>query len=138
MSSVKKLIIFTISLIVIITNLTFANVKYDTNAIVISGGERHTLVLTANNWVWACGANGDGKGGWGGVLGTGSGDSYLFDTTLVQVHDGEMNTDSGYLENINDIDAGWTHSLALDVNGFVWACDSEILLDRIRHLAIIR
>jgi hypothetical protein len=32
-----------------------------------------------------------------------------------------MNTPSDYLEDINDIDAGWTHSLALDVNGFVWA-----------------
>jgi alpha-tubulin suppressor-like RCC1 family protein len=27
----------------------------------------------------------------------------------------------GYLEDIADIDAGWEHSLALDVSGFVWA-----------------
>ena len=26
-----------------------------------------------------------------------------------------------YLQDINDVDAGWTHSLALDVNSFVWA-----------------
>jgi alpha-tubulin suppressor-like RCC1 family protein len=25
------------------------------------------------------------------------------------------------LQDINDVDAGWKHSLALDVNGFVWS-----------------
>jgi len=53
MLSVKKLIIPIISLIVIITNITLADGKYDARAIDISGGESHTLVLTANNWVWA-------------------------------------------------------------------------------------
>ncbi len=32
-----------------------------------------------------------------------------------------MNTPSDYLEDINGFDAGWKHSLALDVNCFVWA-----------------
>jgi alpha-tubulin suppressor-like RCC1 family protein len=29
--------------------------------------------------------------------------------------------DTPYLQDIDDVDAGWTHSLALDVNGFVWS-----------------
>jgi len=29
--------------------------------------------------------------------------------------------DVGFLDDINDFDAGWMHSLALDINGFVWA-----------------
>jgi alpha-tubulin suppressor-like RCC1 family protein len=40
---------------------------------------------------------------------------------LQQVLAGEMETKSGYLENINDISAGWKHSLALDKDGFVWS-----------------
>jgi parallel beta-helix repeat protein len=121
MSSRKKLITITISLIILNTNLAFADSKYDTTAIDISGGESHTLVLTANNWVWACGPNGghnDVVGTYYGVLGTGSGNYSIFERTLVRVH-GPNNI--GYLEDINDVAAGWTHSLALDVNGFVWA-----------------
>jgi len=33
--------------------------------------------------------------------------------------------DVGFLDDINDFDAGWVHSLALDINGFVWAWDGE-------------
>jgi hypothetical protein len=36
------------------------------------------------------------------------------------VLDGDMNTASGYLENIIAVSAGESHSMALDVNGFVW------------------
>ena len=32
-----------------------------------------------------------------------------------------MSTTSGYLEDIYDVDAGWKHSLALDVNDMVWS-----------------
>jgi len=81
----------------------------------VSGGENHTLVLTANKQTWACGFN------WWRQLGTG--DNYDR-WTLVQVHGPD---DVGYLEDINNVSAGWTHSLALDVNDFVWAW-GEILV----------
>jgi alpha-tubulin suppressor-like RCC1 family protein len=79
--------------------------------------------LTKDKSVWACGANGGYTFGYyySGVLGTGSDDDALIENTLIRVWDGEMNTPSDYLENIDDIDAGWEHSLALDVNGFVWS-----------------
>lgn len=109
MFSRKKLIIIVVPLIILIANLTFAGWKENAKAIKVSGGEDHTLVLTVNKWPWGCGVNnvyqlgiGDNQDRW----------------TLVRVH-GPNNV--GYLEDINDIAAGWKHSLALDVNGFVWA-----------------
>ena len=45
----------TVSIIIFITNITFANWKENAKAIDISGGEDHTLVLTKNRWVWGCG-----------------------------------------------------------------------------------
>ena len=116
--STNKRILVIVSLIILIINFSaFADWKDDAKAIKVSGGEDHTLVLTANKWPWACGYN--GGSGYYGVLGTGSDSSSLIEKILVRVHDGDMNTPSDYLEDINDIDAGWTHSLALDVNGFV-------------------
>jgi len=61
MFSRRKLIIIAISVFILIANLTFADAKYDAAAIDISGGESHTLVLTANGWLWACGNNGKGQ-----------------------------------------------------------------------------
>ncbi len=89
------------------------------------------MVLTKNQSVWACGPN----GGYAflqyyyGVLGTGSNDYSLEQRTLVRVHDGVMDTESDHLENINNIDAGWMHSLALEkydpcdpnLIGYVWS-----------------
>jgi alpha-tubulin suppressor-like RCC1 family protein len=57
MLSGKKLIISIISLIIIITNITLADWKDDSRVIMISGGEDYTLILTQNNWLWACGNN---------------------------------------------------------------------------------
>jgi len=37
------------------------------------------------------------------------------------VSDGQMDTDSGYLENIAAIDAGYLHKLAVDTDGHGWA-----------------
>jgi len=119
MFSRKKLSISIISIIILITNLTFADWRENARAIKVSGGEDHTLVLTENNTAWACGLNGGNF--YRGVLGTGSDNPSLIETTLVRVHDGDMMTASEYLEDITDIGAGWVHSLALDVNGFVWA-----------------
>ena len=102
----------------------------DAAAIVISGGEDHTLVLTKNKSVWASGPNGDPiYHSYYGVLGTGSSDTTLVQRSLVRVWDGDMNTPSEYLEHINDVDAGWKHSLALEsydpsypnYTGYVWA-----------------
>ena len=112
MWSGKKLITITISVIVLISNLTFADWKEDARAIKVSGGEHHTLVLTKNKFAWGCGDNSHYQ------LGTGDTDDRW---ALVRVQDGDMNIPSGYLENINDVDAGYWHSLGLDVNGFVWA-----------------
>ena len=115
-----KHILTTVSVVVLSMNPSFGIWKENAKAIDISGGEDHTLVLTSNKSVWACGPNGK-PWYWSGVLGTGSSDTTLVQKTLVRVWDGDMNTPSDYLENIDDIDAGWEHSLALDVNGFVWS-----------------
>jgi len=115
MLSRKKLIII-ISLIIFTTNLTLADWKEDAKAIKISGGEDHTLVLTKNKWPWGCGDNSSYQ------LGTGDPDGRW---TLVRVHKGDMASPSDYLEDINDIAAGWKHSLALDANRFVWAWGKE-------------
>jgi len=119
----KKLIHCVLSLIIGVTSVAHADWKENAKAIDISGGENHTLVLTQNNTAWACGANGgfDYFGPYYGVLGTGSDDPYLTEQNLLRVHDGDMNNTSGCLEDITDIAAGWKHSLALDVNGLVWA-----------------
>jgi len=123
MLSRKKLIV-SITLIIIITGLTaFGAWKENAEAIDISGGEDHTLVLTNDKTVWACGPNGGYtfQRYYYGVLGTGSDYWGLAEQTLVRVHDGNMVTASGYLEEIIDVSAGWKHSLALDVNGSVWS-----------------
>ena len=121
MTSAKKLITG-IALFIIITGPTLiAEAADQTMAAKVSGGETHTLVLTANKSVWACGPNGgyDSEVGYYyGVLGIGSDDSTLIEQTLIRVHGPN---DAGFLEDTNDIAAGWAHSLALDVNGFVWA-----------------
>jgi len=110
-----------VSLLVAIFALpTKADYRQDSRAIRISGGEKHTLVVTANKWAWTCGPNGghEPAGTYYGVLGTGSISWSLTENSPVQVHGAN---DVNYLEDISDIDAGWKHSLALDVNGFVWS-----------------
>ena len=106
--------------VVILTIATRTQTTQASNPIKISGGEDHTLVLTENQVVWACGPNGDPiYFSYYGVLGTGSTDYSLIEETLTRVYGGAMNTT--YLQDINDISAGWMHSLALDVNRFVWS-----------------
>jgi len=101
------------ALIVLIANAwAFGDWKEDAIPMDISGGEDHTLVLTKNGYVWACGDN------YYYQLGIGSNVSKW---TLVRVAKGDMNSTSDYLENIDDVDAGWTHSLAVDVNGLICA-----------------
>jgi len=119
--SAKRLTLSIVSFSILTGNMAFADWKENAKAIKVSGGEDHTLVLTENQVVWACGPNGAYTFGQYryGVLGTGSNDPSLTKTTLVRVQGGAMNTP--YLQDINDISAGWLHSLALDVNGFVWS-----------------
>jgi len=120
MSRMKQILV-TVSIAVFITNIAIADWREDAQAIDVSGGEDHTLVLTKDKTVWACGSNG-GRAFWRdyfGVLGTGSTEHGLIAKTLIRVRGGDMGTQ--YLQDIGDIDAGWMHSLALDVNGFVWS-----------------
>jgi alpha-tubulin suppressor-like RCC1 family protein len=107
----SKSIPIIISLVILATNRTAAaDWREDAKAIDISGGENHTLVLTQNKWPWACGDN------YYGELGNGQTGGY--EATLIRVH-GVNNI--GYLQDINDVDAGWTHSLGLDINGLLWS-----------------
>jgi len=101
--------------------VAFSGVKEDARALCVSGGEDHTLVLTANKWAWACGPNGyreEEVTYYFGVLGTGSTDPDLGQKVLIRIH-GAGNV--GYLESVCAIDAGWQHSLALDANDHVWS-----------------
>jgi len=112
MSAKKSVLI--VSIIIFITAIPGrADVLHDATAIDVSGGENHTLVLTASQSVWGCGDNSHYQ--------LGIGDNSTAEWTLARVWAGDMNTISGYLEDIDAIDAGWKHSLALDVNGLVWA-----------------
>jgi alpha-tubulin suppressor-like RCC1 family protein len=116
----RKTITACVSLLVS-CSAAFAGLKEDAEGIRVSGGEDHTLILTANNWVWGCGPNGYRVGEvtyYYGVLGTGSNDPDLDQKVLTRTHGPN---DVNYLDEISDIAAGWKHSLALDVNGFVWS-----------------
>jgi len=117
----KKWIYLTALLFVFVfTQILFADWKDNAEVIKISGGEKHTLVLTEDNYVWACGPNGE-IGIYYGVLGIGSSSPTLVKKTLTHVHDGDMNTPSDFLENITGISGGWKHSLAVDSNSGVWS-----------------
>jgi len=121
MFSARKFVAGTLSVSLWCT-LALGGLKEVSKATAISGGEDHTLILTANDWVWVCGPNGDSVyQDYYGVLGTGSASCGLVEASPVRVHDGDMATDSEHLEGISEIAAGWKHSLALDANGFVWS-----------------
>jgi len=116
MSATQRIHI-TVLFIIFITSLpATATIPDGAKATIVSGGEDHTVVLTALKTVWACGDN------FYYQLGIGNNEDQA---TLAQVLEGDMNTPSGYLEDINDIDAGWKHSLALDVNNFVWSWGND-------------
>ena len=128
MSRMKQILV-TVSIAIFIPNIAIADWRDNAKAIDISGGEDHTLVLTKDKTVWACGANG-GYASWQyyyGVLGTGNNGPWDTNETLVRVHGP---SDVNYIEDINDIDAGWMHSLALEkynpnYNGYIWAWGSN-------------
>lgn len=92
-----------VSIALFITNIAIAsNWKENARAIDISGGEDHTLVLTADKGVWACGPNGGyhvDVGDYRGGLGTGNtGRDFFYEGLLVRVHDGAMVTESVRLD----------------------------------------
>ncbi len=109
MNSVKKSIIFAILSVVLLVSVSQSATLLP--VIDISGGERHTLVLGQNGQAFACGNNSFSQ--------LGLGDYPPQDTsTLFRVH-GPNNI--YFLDGICDVEAGWKHSLALDVNSMVWA-----------------
>ncbi len=121
MSRSRTTLAITVLTVLTITLSARANYRDGSKAIKISGGEDHTLVVTANNWAWACGPNGyryQDVTYYSCVLGIGSNDPYLKRNILVRIHGPG---DVGYLEGIYDISAGWQHSLGLDVNDSVWS-----------------
>lgn len=107
----KKWIFVTASLITFIPAISIAIESIEvTRAVKVSGGEYHSLFLIEDKSVWGCGNNQFYQLG----IGNDSTDRLM----LIRTHDGAMNTPSGYLEDINDIAAGWKHSLALN-NGIM-------------------
>jgi alpha-tubulin suppressor-like RCC1 family protein len=79
-------------------------------------GEAHTLCLDADDKLWSC-----GRGGYA----MGLGDSATSVFSLKRVLDGDMNTPSGYVENVKIFDAGWYHSLVVDSNGNCYAFGTD-------------
>ena len=71
----------------------------------ISVGETHTLALADNNSLWACGY---------GPLGIGN-EVYEPATPVLQQVRGPNGVD--HLSNIIAFDAGWYHSVVLDISG---------------------
>jgi len=104
--------IITVSIILVssLTQSINADMYYDSKIINISGGENHTLILTANNWPWAAGDN-----QWRQL---GIGNNSYDRPMLVRVHGP---SDVNFLQNITAVASGWKHSLALDANSTIWA-----------------
>ncbi len=102
---------------VLFVNMSFATLNC-IEAVEVSGGEDHTLVLMDNATLWACGGNSFYQ------LGNGSnyGGNFL---NLDRVVDGKAETETGYLENVALFDAGWMHSLASNSDGYVYAWGSN-------------
>jgi len=97
----------------------------------VSGGEDHTLILMKNGTLWSCGNNTFGQLGYGYF-------DVLPHKKLEQVLDGDMGTDSGFLENIIAMDGGWRHSLALEPNGVVWSWGRTRMGSWVMEVGVIR
>ena len=108
-----KRVLFVFIVLAAINSIIFADVYDDSKVYKISGGENHTLVLTKDNKLWGCGDN--------LYYQLGIGDTQTDQKLLVQVYGPNDPNYSEYLIDINDMDAGWKHSLAADSNGFAWA-----------------
>ena len=84
------------------------------NAISISAGSGHSLLIDSNNDVYGLGNNYDGQL----ALGT----STTTNNQPRQCLSGEQDTEETYLKNIVQASAGTFHSLFLDMNKNVYAC----------------
>jgi len=84
--------------------------KANANAVKVSAGSDHSLVLTQDKSAFGTGEN--------GYYQLGIGYTTVDPLTFTRVHDPN---NVGFLKNISDIAAGYSHSLFLDVNNFVWA-----------------
>ncbi|MGA2916206.1 MAG: right-handed parallel beta-helix repeat-containing protein [Sedimentisphaerales bacterium] len=82
------------------------------NIICIAAGRsgKHSLAVDASHFAWSWGINNLGQ--------LGNGKSGDFNTSPVRVHG--VNNDANGLRNIIAVSAGEEHSMALDVNGFVY------------------
>jgi len=100
---------------------TFSTSGYLENIVFIDAGWKHSLAIDKGAHVWAWGTNTQGQIGNTGI----EADSLYPEAAIapVQVENGEMTTDSGYIENIVQVAAGRSgeYSLALDGDGNVWA-----------------
>jgi alpha-tubulin suppressor-like RCC1 family protein len=107
-------------------------VGYLTKIVAVSAGWDHCMAL--ENWdpfepsngigrVYAWGKNGGGWYGNGGRLGNGY--NYGDACSPVLMLCGEMNTSSGYLEDIVAVSAGEGHSMMLAANGYVYCVGSN-------------
>jgi len=105
MTRLRSIAVIIALTIVVITSSAIATPYANSRAVVVSGGEDHTLVLTADANLWACGDNGHYQ--------LGIGNTTTDQELLVRVHG--VN-DVNLLENIISADAGWKHSLAVDIN----------------------
>jgi alpha-tubulin suppressor-like RCC1 family protein len=114
MSAKKRISAIASFIILISTARLVADWKDDAKAVKISGGADHSLVLTEDKHPWGCGYN--------LYYQLGLGDQYNR-YTPVRVHGFNNN---GFLGDINDVSAGYMHSLALDVNSSVWAWGNNL------------
>jgi alpha-tubulin suppressor-like RCC1 family protein len=116
-----------IPVIILAIFITAANVladcKDNAKATRISGGQEHTLILTQNKYPWATGRN------LYYLLGIGNNANPQY--TPVRVHGFD---DNGFLGDINDVSAGYIHSLALDANSSVWACGKNMQFSGLFYL----
>jgi alpha-tubulin suppressor-like RCC1 family protein len=105
----------------VILGVIFLFINNNSNATVtcahlksVSAGEYHTLAIADDNSLWACGHNGWWE--------TGLGRDISSVSSLKQVR-GENGI--GFLRNIVSYDAGWKHSLAVDINGTIYAWGTD-------------
>ena len=80
----------------------------------VSAGEDHSMVLMEDKTLWSCGSNVLWQ------LGLGNDVSYTYALKQVKGENG-----GGFLQNVVSFDAGWKHSLAADVNGFIYAWGTD-------------
>jgi parallel beta-helix repeat protein len=97
---------------ILVSNICFADLCAKLKD--VSGGEDHSFALMEDNTLWACGSN--------GVNQSGLGDDVENSLILKQVR-GENGV--GFLQSIATFDGGWSHSLAADVNGTIWAWGAD-------------